>query len=161
MSSKISICGFAVVLCALSACKGGQEGKSVQEINGNVTPADLIKNNVTADAPKDTINVAKIEFTEKAFNFGKVKEGEDVEHTFKFKNVGKMPLLIKSARSSCGCTIPEWPKDPIAVGASGQINVKFRSKGKGGQTINKPIYINANTFPVEDVYVHIEGEVSK
>ena len=136
------------------------ETKTVQR-NGTtngMTVADLIDNPVTADQPKDTLNVAKLVFTESSFNFGKAKAETIVEHSFKFKNEGKVPLLIRNARSTCGCTVPEFPKDPIPVGGSGEINVKFNTSGKDGLQ-KKPIIITANTFPVEKEYVMIEGEV--
>ena len=142
-----------------TAC-GTDDGKTVQR-NGTangMTVADLIDNPVTADQPKDTVNVAKMTFDEASFNFGKTKAGAVVAHTFKFKNTGNQPLLIRNARSTCGCTVPEFPKDPIPVGATGEINVKFNTTGKSGRE-KKPIIITANTFPVEKEYVFIEGEV--
>lgn len=96
--------------------------------------------------PVDTVNVSKFKFEENEFDFGNIKEGEIVKHTFKFTNVGVVDLLISSARGSCGCTIPEYPKDPIAVGESGEIEVQFNSKGKSGAN-QKFVSIVANTYP--------------
>ena len=66
---------------------------------------------ITADNVEE---LTSIEFTEEAFDFGEITQGEKVEHTFKFKNTGENDLVIVSAKGSCGCTIPEWPKEPIA-----------------------------------------------
>ncbi len=63
------------------------------------------------------------EFAEESHDFGSINEGDVVEHTFKFKNVGDAPLIISSATASCGCTVPEWPKEPIPVGEEGEIAV--------------------------------------
>jgi hypothetical protein len=69
-----------------------------------------------------------------------------VEHRFKFKNTGQVPLTILNAISSCGCTIPEWPEDPIPPGGTGEILAKFNTTGKPNDQ-KKTISITANTYP--------------
>jgi hypothetical protein len=100
---------------------------------GPIRNSDIIRNPVSAKEPIDTVNVAKIEFEETEHDFGVVGEGVIIEHVFKFTNTGKMPLIINSARSTCGCTVPEWPKDPIPPGEGGEISVRFNTKGKKKQ----------------------------
>jgi hypothetical protein len=96
-------------------------------------------------------------FEQTEYNFGSVKEGEIVDYTFKFKNTGNFPLIINKATATCGCTVPEWPKEPIAAGESGVIRVKFNSKNKPNlQT--KYVSINANTKP-EVTRLKITGNV--
>ncbi|TDB65111.1 DUF1573 domain-containing protein [Arundinibacter roseus] len=80
------------------------------------------------------------------FQFGSVKEGDIVEHTFRFRNEGEFPLIINNVSASCGCTIPEWPRDPIAPEEESSILVRFNSKGKPGQQV-KTITVYANTEP--------------
>ncbi|MFD2513897.1 DUF1573 domain-containing protein [Pontibacter locisalis] len=92
-----------------------------------------------ADAPV-------ISFAETTYDFGTVKQGEVVEHTFEFTNTGKSPLIIESASASCGCTVPESPKEPIAPGETGKIKVQFDSKGKVGQQ-SPVVTVRANTVP--------------
>ncbi len=75
-----------------------------------------------------------------------MEEGEVVEHTYTFTNTGKAPLIIRGARSTCGCTVPEWPEEPIPPGQSGKIEVKFNTAGKKNQQ-TKPVTITANTYP--------------
>ncbi|GAA4275876.1 DUF1573 domain-containing protein [Aquimarina mytili] len=77
-------------------------------------------------------------------DFGVINEGDIVEHSFTFTNTGKTPLLIVSAKGSCGCTVPEWPKEPIAPGASGTLLVSFNSNGKPNMQ-NKQVTITTNT----------------
>jgi hypothetical protein len=104
-----------------------------------------------------------IEFTETTYDFGTVKEGEKVTHSYKFKNTGKEPLIISNAKGSCGCTVPEWPREPIAPGKTGEIKVVFDSSGKGttdGQSQSKRVTLTANTDPV-DTYLNIKGIVKK
>ncbi len=86
------------------------------------------------------------EFEEEEFDFGTINEGDVVDHTFKFTNTGEAPLVIQSASASCGCTVPSYPKEPIAVGESGEIKVQFNSKNKSGQQ-SPNVTITANTDP--------------
>ncbi len=88
----------------------------------------------------------KFQFAEETHDFGTIKEGEVVEHTFKFKNVGDAPLIIQNATASCGCTVPDPPKEPILPGKENEIKVKFDSQNKPGMQ-NKTITITANTEP--------------
>lgn len=87
-----------------------------------------------------------ISFDEMVHNFGNVTEGEKVEYDFKFTNTGDKDLLITDATSSCGCTVPDWPKEPIKPGQSSYMKVVFNSAGKEGYT-EKEIIIRANTKP--------------
>lgn len=63
-------------------------------------------------------------------DFGDIYQGDVVEHTFKFTNTGNQPLLITNIQTSCGCTTPQWPRDPIMPGAKGELKVGFNSAGK-------------------------------
>lgn len=100
-----------------------------------------------------------IEFEEKEFDFGTIDEGDKVTHTYKFTNTGSEPLIIKDAKGSCGCTVPSWPKDPVAPGATAEMEVVFNSKGKSGSQ-NKRVTITANTSPGQ-TFINIKGEVTK
>ncbi len=124
-----------------------------------VKNANEIRDAVNAEIPDDTINVAKMTFVEEVFDYGTVKEGGVVEHAFKFKNTGVAPLTITKAKSTCGCTVPDYPKEPIAPGEESVIKVRFNTKGKSGRN-KKPINITANTWPVVTT-VHIDGTVQK
>jgi hypothetical protein len=88
-----------------------------------------------------------ITFEKQVHDFGNVTEGEVVEYSFKFTNTGEKDLLINSAEASCGCTVPEWPKEPIKPGESGYMKVKFDSKGRPEGHTEKELYIQANTNP--------------
>jgi hypothetical protein len=91
-----------------------------------------------------------ISFTQNVHDFGILSEGDVKEYSFQFKNTGNAPLYIEHAKGSCGCTVPQWPKDPIAPGASGQIVVKFNSSNKVGKN-SKKVTIVANTEPISTV----------
>lgn len=152
MKKQLLIASLSFLLIfSLSACSGdsleGRE-KSVREIKTAepIANADIIRNPVAADGTMDTVNVAKLSFEIEKYDFGKVNEGEIVYHVFEFENVGKVPLLIRDVRSTCGCTVPEWPETPVAPGERGSISVKFDTTNKYSEQ-SKPIIITANTYP--------------
>jgi hypothetical protein len=91
-----------------------------------------------------------IAFAEEFHDFGEVKEGEVVEHTFTFTNEGEGPLIISNAQGSCGCTVPDWPRQPIAPGQKGQIKVSFNSKGRAGRQ-DKRVTLTTNAVPQSKV----------
>lgn len=101
---------------------------------------------------------ASFQFEQEEYDFGTVKEGAVVEHTFKFKNVGDAPLIIQNASATCGCTVPSYSKEPIPVGGTGTIQVKFDSSNKTGAQ-NKVVTITANTKNPTTT-VRIKGNVA-
>ncbi len=102
---------------------------------------------------------AKIEFKEETINYGEVEKGKDNGiRVFEFTNTGDEPLYIKNAKSSCGCTVPEWPKDPIAPGGKGQIKVQYNmNPGPISKTIT--IETNAINKPNGMIPLRIKGTV--
>ncbi|MEN9611841.1 MAG: hypothetical protein RLZZ628_2655 [Bacteroidota bacterium] len=158
---SILICCAAML--AMTACKETPKKKvdnGMQEvqIDPKLNNADIIRNPVTASQPIDTNNVAKIAFEVREIDFGTVPEGTLVKKSFTFTNNGKVPLLITSASSSCGCTVPTFNKSPIAVGASDAIQVQFDTKGKQNFQ-EKIVTITANTLP-SNVMVSLKGTVT-
>ena len=83
-------------------------------------------------------------------DFGTLKEGDKVTHIYKFKNTGAVPLIIETVRPSCGCTAPNWTREPIPVGGTGEVEVVFDSKGKPNAQ-NKTVTVTANTWPQSTV----------
>ena len=101
--------------------------------------------NVAAAADRDAkaADYPVMTFEEQEFDFGTIDQGTNVEHVFKFTNTGKAPLVIVDAKSSCGCTVPSFTKDPVAPGESGELLVKFNGSGKN--QVSKTVTITANT----------------
>ena len=85
-----------------------------------------------------------MKFEEEMYDFGTINEGDVVEHTFKFTNTGDSPLVISNAKGSCGCTVPSWPKEPVAAGETGEMTVKFNSRNKPNNQM-KTVRITTNT----------------
>ncbi len=96
-------------------------------------------------------SVPVISFKENSIDFGDIVQGQKVEHTFVLTNTGKQPLIISNVAATCGCTVPSWPKEPVAPGKSAEIKVSFNSTGKvGKQNSVVRIYSNASE-PIEKV----------
>lgn len=96
-------------------------------------------------------NAPVITFVESSKDFGDITQGDKVEHVFKLENTGKAPLVISNVAATCGCTVPNWPKEPIAPGKTAEIKVTFNSAGKmGKQNSVVRIYSNASE-PIEKV----------
>ena len=100
---------------------------------------------------------AKIQFNKETHDYGTIKFNADPYCTFEFKNTGNEALLITEARGSCGCTVPEWPKEPIAPGATGSIKVTYDTKRVGSFQKSVTITSNAKDSPVK--VINIKGEV--
>ncbi len=79
------------------------------------------------------VALTTIEFSETNYDFGEIKQGDVVEHTFTFKNTGDNDLVLKNVKPTCGCTALDWPKDPIKPGETGEIQTRFNSRGKRGK----------------------------
>ncbi len=87
---------------------------------------------------------AKISFLEKSHDFGTIKEvNGPVSYEFEFKNVGDEPLVILSARASCGCTKPEYPEKPIKPGEKGKIKITYNPAGRPGE-FDRKVKIQTN-----------------
>lgn len=157
---------IAVISLTMIACQGDANDAraKARESLATATPAD----GQTATATQPGVNpeeqvpsgpTTSIAFEEIDFDFGTVDDGEKVRHTYKFKNTGNEPLIISSAKGSCGCTVPKWPSDPIAPGQTGVIDVEFDSKGKPGKQ-TKRVTVTANTVPAQ-TFLNITGTVNK
>ena len=101
-----------------------------------------------------------IAFAEEFHDFGEVQEGEVVEHTFTFTNEGEGPLIISNAQGSCGCTVPDWPRQPIAPGQKCQIKVSFNSTGRAGRQ-DKRVTLTTNAVPQSKVLNITSTVISK
>lgn len=137
---------------ALTAC-GNQAKETNQAANttesGNAISAPQSnqpypKTDAMAEAPVS--NPTTLSWTNMEHDFGTVKKESASDYVFTFKNTGSNPLIINSAKGSCGCTVPEYPKEPVMPGAEGKIKVTFSAGTTEGPT-EKTVTIDANTEP--------------
>ncbi|MGV6844607.1 MAG: DUF1573 domain-containing protein [Lutibacter sp.] len=129
------------------------------------------KNNAAAKVKSENVKAAQqreaktagempvIAFNQRAYEFGTIHEGDKINGSFTIYNKGNSDLVISSAKASCGCTIPSWPKDAIKPGDSAQLKFVFNSRGKHGKQ-NKSITLNTNTNNVTEV-IRLTGNVIK
>lgn len=144
---------FIVLLVAvLAAC--GEQHKDSEKIS-----TAIVNNPLTASGVDEQAAGVKptMDFADTTHNFGQMHEGESATYEFRFKNNGKTPLVISTAAGSCGCTVADYPKDPVPPGQSGVMKVTFNSTGKQGHQ-EKSVTIQANT--VKNIHMlYIQAEV--
>lgn len=107
--------------------------------------------------PVDNKNAPDFKFEVEEYNFGSIKQGDKVTYDFEFTNTGKEPLIISGAAGSCGCTVPSYPKEPIAKSAKAVIHVEFNSTGKMGMQ-DKTVTLTSNSKSGSKV-LHLKGNV--
>src|SRR5690606_26641838 len=110
-----------------------------------------------SEATADTTNSPIVSAENDTHDFGTVKEGEKVSHQYVFTNTGKTPLIISSVRASCGCTTPDYSKQPIKPGEQGKVEVVFDSNNQPGMQ-HKVITMTSNANPSQTIF-HLKGEV--
>lgn len=99
---------------------------------------------------------AKVVWMENSYDFGQIEKGSPVSYNFEFRNTGNAPLLVSNVKTSCGCTVPAYPKEPIAPGASETIKVTYNAAREGKFNKKISVYTNAS----EQAYaLTISGEV--
>lgn len=119
--------------------------------NDKIADDSLAKEEKQKKVQKENLEIAlkdstTVQLIDSVYDFGKVKEGELVTHSFTFKNTGNKPLVVQDAHASCGCTIPEKPEQPVKPGETGVIKVVFNTKGKSDHQ-EKVITVNSNARP--------------
>jgi hypothetical protein len=100
--------------------------------------------------------VAKIEFESETIDYGTIEKGSDGVRVFKFKNTGDAPLIVSNVKSSCGCTVPKKPTEPILPGENGEIEVKYDTNRVN--PIRKTITVTSNA-ETQTVALKIKGTV--
>ena len=111
-------------------------------------------------APADTLParpVTGIAIDSSFFDFGTVKQGVMVKRTFRFTNTGADSLVITDVKTTCGCTVPDWPKQPVPPGGKGEIKVEFNTANKSGRQL-RILRVVANTSPAESL-LQMGGEI--
>jgi hypothetical protein len=138
-----------LVSLALVSCNSSSDEKTIT--------TDLVNSPLTANSNAEKVLTPNIEMLETSYNFGEIQQGESVTHDFILKNTGDADLLISAAKGSCGCTVPQWPKTPIAKGEEATIKVTFNSAGRSGKQ-NKTVTLVTNAIPNTKVLT-INGNV--
>jgi len=148
---------FVVGAMLILSCNAGRN----QEQEAAEIPLDQVGKQPVGQAiiPGADSATAVLEVQNDSYDFGEVKEGEKVEHEFKFTNTGSSPLIISNVQASCGCTTPEYSKNPIAPGEEGMVKVVFNSTGQVGKQ-HKVVTVTSNASS-PNTLLHLRGEVKK
>ena len=152
----------AVVMMAIGAASAQDshrghkhaEAKSQAAQPATAVAAPLVAVDGTAAMPATSLTTDNIAFVEERHDFGTLREGDAAEYVFKVKNTGKEDLIISKVQPSCGCTTPDWTKEPIKPGKMGMVKASYGTQGRPGHfdknlTVmtnagNKMIYISGN-----------------
>ena len=137
---------LALVAWAMTACNENQ---------GRHLSTDLVTSPKSASETSD--KQAVIQFDKEEHDFGSLLQGEVVTYSFHFTNTGSMPLIISGVTTSCGCTVGEYPHEPIAPGKSGIIKATYDSKGHHGFQ-SRTLTVMSNTNPAKTT-LRIKGKV--
>ena len=146
------IVSLTMILPASSCSENKEDGDT------RISP-DIVNNPASANGDRKSRGTPAFDLEETTFDFGTINSGEEITHVFPFTNSGDADLVIAQVKAACGCTQPEYPKDPVAPGEKGEIKVTFRSAGIAGQ-VAKQVTILANTTPSTKV-LSLTGEVIK
>ncbi|MGG8495547.1 DUF1573 domain-containing protein [Tenacibaculum sp. TC6] len=149
MKKIVVTLAIAISTSFIVSCANGNAKSKINK--DNVANAEKRDGEINKGAPV-------IKFDKETFDFGTVAEGEVVETTFVITNEGKSDLVITDAKATCGCTVPVWPKEPIAPGKTGDIKVSFNTSGKPNKQ-SKSVTLYTNTEKGTEV-VKISGMVT-
>jgi hypothetical protein len=172
---KLALLGFIAIMSVVNTYLLFKNNhSSVQQIETDskavAIPANNTKNNPnpmpgqvieTPNAINKPVNqkTTRITFEKYMHEFGKIKQNSVNKYSFKFTNTGDEPLIISDAQGSCGCTVPDYPKEPIAPGKSATIDVEYKPGTQEGMQ-DKKVTITANTEPAQTILT-IKAEVLK
>ncbi len=151
---------LGTLLAASVAFIAGSCNDANKKDDKNLLESKMVSNPYTADGVDTAVmnRLATMDFADTLHDFGRMKEGEVAEYDFTFKNNGKQPLLISKASGSCGCTVPDYPREPIVPGGTGVVKVKFNSAGKYGFQDKSVTLLTNSTHGMHTLYIKAEVE---
>jgi hypothetical protein len=146
MSSKIT----NLLLFSILLVLGVNTFFSLKRGDSSLNKIEAIPTSVPAIKSIPNLPKTTLKFDSLIHNFGVITDDKKQYHAFEFTNTGKEPLMILGAEGSCGCTVPSWPRDPIAPGKSEKIEVSFDPNGKSGEQ-SKIVTVTSNTEPTTSI----------
>ncbi|MBO9595851.1 MAG: DUF1573 domain-containing protein [Niabella sp.] len=142
------------------SCKSKTESDTTRPAIGEKKPDSNAAK--IPQALADSANFTTIQWEDSTFrDLKKIKRGDSAVMKFSFVNTGNKPLLISGVEASCGCTVPEWPKEPVMPGKKGAIKAVFHTEVQPAATHMKQIFVNANTKPHTGHILTFKAEVTE
>ena len=141
--NRMIICFLSLALLT-TACNN--EEKAEETTNPDLLSTTIV-NNPRSATGTDTAALAALptmDFKDTVYNFGTIRDGEVITHDFEFTNNGQNPLIVSNASAACGCTVADYPKEPVMPGKTGIIKAQFNSAGKPGHQ-EKTVTLTTNT----------------
>lgn len=157
----LTVLTLSVFVIALVELSGVSYNALINKFGASKQKVEILPKDDQAKRDEDVKKLPKttMEVPETKFLFGKMKEGDKARHTWVIKNTGSNPLMIANVQTSCGCTAPFYPKDPILPGKEGEITLEFNSAGKAGHVAKNALIIaNSDNSPFS---IGFEAEVEK
>ncbi|WP_262149348.1 DUF1573 domain-containing protein [Chryseobacterium foetidum] len=152
----LSVIGFGLVSCKKETTEttnssGISADSTAAPTQDSLTAPAVSGDSATAGAPVSNQPTTSVALSESNFDFGKIKKGDKVNHVYEITNTGKNPLVISEVKPGCGCTAPEFTKDPILPGKKGQITLSFDSSSFDAGMVNKyaDVFANVEKAPIK------------
>lgn len=145
----LSVCVLTIL--TMQSCEKKNQAADQLVLETNNSPSEALEPsqmntenaNTASPALADSKSLTNLVLSDNVFDFGDIKKGDLKSHTYEVTNTGKYPLIISEVKPACGCTVPEFTKDPIMPGQKGQVTLKFESAGFDG-VVQKTAQIFAN-----------------
>jgi hypothetical protein len=159
MMVRKSLWVIGLIAVSITACRDKEAEKKIAALEARLAEVENSKRAAPtpvapaanpADQVKPEGPLPTIQFTSQEHDFGTIKEGDKVTHVYKFKNTGDAPLIIEKAQPTCGCTVPDWSKEPIPPGGEGYVKAEFDSNGKPNMQ-HKSITVTSNAWPKQTI----------
>lgn len=147
MKKLLFIASLAIAF-SFTSCKENTTDANANANTNSESAATATGNNTAVNSVNETGEYPVMTFDKTEHDFGTLAQGTNVEHLFTFTNTGTAPLVISEAKGSCGCTVPQFTKDPIQPGQKGEMLVKFNGSGQNQRTIS--VNITTNTQKVTE-----------
>lgn len=150
---------LAAVALTLASCQSKTDKNNDATLSGADTAAVAAKVGSAKTATITHTDGPVLSFENETYSFGEIAKGEVVSYSFRFTNTGAVPLIITDAVATCGCTVPEIPKEPIKPGEAGELKVVFNSAGKQGRQ-DKTVTVKSNALN-SAIELHLTGEIKE
>lgn len=154
---KKLVLSIAIVVFAIASMNAQNTADQKQKSPTPEEQRRITQEDAAAKALAENPNAPVISFEKVVHDYGEIEQNADGNCEFKFTNNGKEPLILSNVRSSCGCTVPVWPRQPILPGQSDMIKVKYDTKRIG--VINKSIQVYSNATE-KTVVLKIKGKIN-